>query len=174
MWSAPAVQWSIDVLRYLSCGLECADLLQETADDIEATLITVRVLAVGPDSNPIEDQNRGPKRTASATDIRDRASRQQNSEGAFLCVSGSFDPGCCDEDRPWPRCVSMPGTLLRGQTGLGSSSCTSRPRQCHPHQRLQVEFGIDQCRSDRLVPKHIGDILEGCTAIYHRCCRSVA
>jgi hypothetical protein len=56
MWSAPAVQWSIDVLRYLSCGLECADLLQESAYDIEATLITVRVLAVGSDSNPIEDQ----------------------------------------------------------------------------------------------------------------------
>jgi hypothetical protein len=36
-------------------------LLQESAYDIEATLITVRVAAVGSDSNPIEDQG-GPDR----------------------------------------------------------------------------------------------------------------
>jgi len=35
--------------------------LQESACDIEATLITVRVMALGSDSNPIQDQ-RGPDR----------------------------------------------------------------------------------------------------------------
>ena len=148
MRSTPTVQGSIDVFKYFCCWLECADLLQESADDVEATLITVRVVTVGSDSNPIDNQ-RGPDRprTSAIAPVGNETPKE-----SFLCVSGSFDPGCCDEDRPWPLRVSMPGTLLRGQTGLGSSSCTSRPRQCHPHQRLQVEFGIDQCRSDRLVP----------------------
>src|SRR5258708_19515207 len=56
MRGAAAVQGSIDVLRYLCCRLECADLLHESAYDIEAKLITVGVLAVGTDSHPVQDQ----------------------------------------------------------------------------------------------------------------------
>jgi hypothetical protein len=50
------VQRSIDVLRYLCCRLEYADLLHESTYDIEAKLITVWVLAVGTDSHPVQDQ----------------------------------------------------------------------------------------------------------------------
>jgi hypothetical protein len=96
-------------------------------DDIEATLITIRVAAVGPDSNPIEDQ----------TDIRDRASSNETPKWLFsvfqapsiLGVAMRIDLGHC-------------ALLPRGQTGLRSSSRSSGPGQCHPHHRLQVELGI--------------------------------
>ncbi|PYX38263.1 MAG: hypothetical protein DMG75_04380 [Acidobacteria bacterium] len=56
MRSAAAVQRSIDVLRYLRCRLEYADLLQEGAYDIEAKLITVWMLAVAADGDPVQYQ----------------------------------------------------------------------------------------------------------------------
>src|ERR1700677_2921773 len=58
MRSPTAVQRAIDVLGDRCCRLECADLPQESPHDIEATLVTVWMLAGGTDSNPIQDQRR--------------------------------------------------------------------------------------------------------------------
>jgi hypothetical protein len=145
MRSPTAVQRAIDVLGDRCCRLECADLLQESPHDIEATLVTVWMLAGGTDSNPIQDQRRLDRpRTLLVTPV------QRSSEEVFLGVSDFCDPGSCHENRPWPLHVSKPGTLPRGQTELRKSSRTSGPRQCHLHQRLQVELGVDQRRGDRL------------------------
>jgi hypothetical protein len=56
MRSPTAVQRAIDVLGDRCCRLECADLLQESAYDIEAKLITVWTLPVGTDGNPVQYQ----------------------------------------------------------------------------------------------------------------------
>src|ERR1700733_8040296 len=57
MRSPTAVQRAIDVLGDRCCRLECADLPQESPHDIEATLVTVWMLAGGTHNNPNPHQD---------------------------------------------------------------------------------------------------------------------
>ena len=122
MRSSPTIQGSIDVLRYLCCRLEYADLLQESAYDIEATLITVRVVTVGSDSNPIEDQS-GPDRLRTWT--------------SAIALVGNETPKQLFSVFQAP---SILGVAMKIDLGHCALQCqdlfrvgTSGPRQCHPH-----------------------------------------
>ena len=99
MRSAAAVQRSIDVLRYLCCRLECADLVQESTCDIESKLITVWVLAVGTNSNSVQDQREPDRpRTLLVAPVGNEAPKKFLSvfqSPAILRVAVRIGPGHC-------------------------------------------------------------------------------